>query len=72
MATYAFDHWEVNGVTYTPVPLNIAITANTAITAFFREMGVPPPPGGQNYVPVMIAVSLVASIGLLLLLSRRK
>jgi hypothetical protein len=49
MTLYAFDHWEVNGVTYTPIPLNITVTTDTAITAFYRQTVTPPPSGPILY-----------------------
>ena len=71
MATYAFDHWEVNGVMYTSIPLNFTVTTDTTIIAFYTEKGITPT-GGPNYIPVVIAVSVVAGVGLIFLLSRRK
>lgn len=72
MPTYTFDHWEVNGVTYTSVPLTFAITADTTIMALYIEKGVTPP-GGPNYtIPIVIGVSVVTGLGLIWFLSRRK
>ncbi len=72
MPTYSFDHWEVNGVTYTSIPLSITVTADTTIMALYIEKGVTPPTAGPNYIPIVIAVSLAASVGMLFLLTRRK
>ena len=71
MATYTFDHWEVNGVTYASTPLNVTITADTTITAFYHETGTPPTEE-PNYVIIAIGISAVAGIGLLWFLSRKK
>ena len=72
MTTYTFDHWELNGVMYTSVPLTFTITADTTIMVFYIEKGTPPT-GGPNYtIPIVIAVSVAAGVGLIFFLSRRK
>jgi len=71
MPTYAFDHWEVNGVMYTSVPLNFTVTADTTIMVFYIEKGITPSTG-PNYTPIIIATSVATALGLIWFLSRRK
>jgi len=70
MTTYVFDHWEVNGVTYTSVPLNITITADTTIIALYREMGIPPVV--QAGFPIWIIPVTLIGLGAIYMLSRKK
>ena len=58
MAQFTFDHWEVNGATYTSAPLNITVTADTTIIALYRETGTPPA-NETNYVPLIVVASVI-------------
>lgn len=70
MAQFTFDHWEVNGVMYTSVPLNITITADTIVIAIYRETGIPPPVGA-GFLIWVIPVTLIG-IGAIYILGKRK
>jgi len=70
MAQFTFDHWEVNGATYTSVPLNITITTDTSIIAFYRETGLPPPV--EAGFPIWIIPVAVIGIGAIYILGKRR
>jgi hypothetical protein len=40
---YTFDHWELDGVTYTSNPINVLMDKSRSLTAYF-SLTPPPPP----------------------------
>ena len=71
MTTYVFDHWEVNGVTDTSIPLNITITADTTIMVLYHEKGVTPPVV-QAGIPIWIIPVALIGIGVIYIMSKKK
>ena len=40
---YNFDHWILDGITYTSNPVNVLMDADHTLTAYFSEVSPPPP-----------------------------
>ncbi|MBA7493300.1 hypothetical protein ES702_03858 [subsurface metagenome] len=59
-AGWQFDHWILNGARHDQNPINVTVTADSTLTAYFTEIPPPPPPVyslGLEASPTLVEIS---------------